>query len=703
MPCEGVPTQGGGHIEGEELSEQSAHAQRSRAHKESPSDAQLIANLRDGDVEAYEELWLRHIGPALRMARRLAPHHAEDLAAEAFTTVLHQITVAGGGPDQSFRAYLFTVMRNLAIRWNKESRLSLPLGEADDPVADDSHQRVADDEDAQIVLRAFRSLPHRWQQVLWLAEVDEEPRPAIATHLKMSPNSVSALLRRARHGLRYRCLTEHVPEPLRSDRSHVARVLPDLVTGKLAPDMVVKVTAHLAGCGTCREVHSDLRGLSRRVKHATLGTLGFGALTVLFKDLGTVGVAVAATAAAGSAAAGTAAGGLTVAGPVSTVLKVAAMAAGVIAVAVPVTETLWQPTLSPPMAVAAPPARSTSSQPSPSRPQPATPDRSAEPEPVVSPSEEVDPYVDTPVIDLQHPATPAPARPSPTPVAPGSIPGPLVDPPDPELPAESESPSSSESPSTEPSSSSDPSTAPESSPSATPTTAPSPSTSPAPSPTPTIAPTGLVRPPTTPSVSAVAAGTTGEGWFAPLLSGSAQPGATVAIHVTQAAEYGTGESGSTYALSSDATGAWSFDLSSLGLAPATYRAIVWQVVGASSSPATTVEFTIKALRVDGLLPITRMDHIAAEMDGIIITAVAAGQQTVCLNSSTGQEVIIPLGPDGTATRRIRFVGLGDFELEMAVCEGGRRGAPVRGTITVTPAVNDPWGIYPDPGIIVEEP
>ena len=200
-------------------------------------------------------------------------------------------------------------MRNLAIRWNKESRLSLPLGEADDPVADDSHQRVADDEDAQIVLRAFRSLPHRWQQVLWLAEVDEEPRPAIATHLKMSPNSVSALLRRARHGLRYRCLTEHVPEPLRSDRSHVARVLPDLVTGKLAPDMVVKVTAHLAGCGTCREVHSDLRGLSRRVKHATLGTLGFGALTVLFKDLGTVGVAVAATAAAGSAAAGTAAGG----------------------------------------------------------------------------------------------------------------------------------------------------------------------------------------------------------------------------------------------------------------------------------------------------------------------------------------------------------------------------------------------------------
>lgn len=179
MPCEGVPTQGGGHIEGEELSEQSAHAQRSRAHKESPSDAQLIANLRDGDVEAYEELWLRHIGPALRMARRLAPHHAEDLAAEAFTTVLHQITVAGGGPDQSFRAYLFTVMRNLAIRWNKESRLSLPLGEADDPVADDSHQRVADDEDAQIVLRAFRSLPHRWQQVLWLAEVDEEPRPAM--------------------------------------------------------------------------------------------------------------------------------------------------------------------------------------------------------------------------------------------------------------------------------------------------------------------------------------------------------------------------------------------------------------------------------------------------------------------------------------------------------------------------------------------
>lgn len=187
------------------MSEQSARAQRPPATQESRSDAQLIADLRDGEVDAYEELWLRHIGPALRMARRLAPNHAEDLAAEAFATVLHQITVVGGGPEQSFRAYLFTVMRNLAIRWNQEGRRLLPISVLDDPAVEDGADHVLAEEDARIVLRALRSLPARWQQVLWLTEVDDMPRPAIAAQFDMSPNSVSALLRRARHGLRHRC------------------------------------------------------------------------------------------------------------------------------------------------------------------------------------------------------------------------------------------------------------------------------------------------------------------------------------------------------------------------------------------------------------------------------------------------------------------------------------------------------------------
>lgn len=673
------------------MSEHSAQAETQRAVADPPTDAQLILDLRDGDVEAYEELWRRHIGAALRQARRLTPHQPEDLAAEAFTTVLHQITVAGGGPDQNFRAYLFTVMRNLAIRWNRENRLILPLGESHDSVVDDGADRVIGDEDSQVVLRAFRTLPRRWQEVLWLAEVDEEPRPAIASRFAMSPNSVSALLRRARHGLRYRCLVEYVPEPLRTDRSHVARVLPDLVTGKLGPDTVLRVTTHLAGCGTCRDVHSELRGLSRRVKHSTLATLGFGALTMIFKDLGTAGVAIAATTVTGAAV-----GGLMAAGPISSAVKIAAVAVGVVAVAVPVTNGLWQPSDDSQVAVAAPSSRPAPPRPTAGTPTPVVPSRPPETTPAATPGAVVGTAVEIPTIDLWHPATPTPTKAVPTPVDPDTIPRPLA----PVLPEATVSPGPTE-PSTDPGTSS-PSVTPD--PSATPD-APSPSATPSPSTSsgPSNPFADSEEPPAGLGTPSVASGGTADGWLAPLLSGSGEPTATIAIHVVKASELDFSDVGLTYLVPPDAAGAWSFDLASLGLSAASYRATVWQVRDAESSPATVVEFTIGTLVVDGLLPLRTMGSIEAELDGIIITATAPGRQTVCLTASTGQQAVIPLGPDGSATRRIRFVGSGSFELEVSVCEGDRHGAPVRGTIIIMSNIHDPWDVPIDPGIIVEEP
>lgn len=568
------------------MSEQSADAQGPQAPPESPPDAQLIADLRDGDVEAYEELWLRHIGPALRMARRLAPHHAEDLVAESFTVVLHQVTVAGGGPEQSFRAYLFTVMRNLAIRWNREGRRLLPVSALDDPTVEDSADRVLADEDARIVLRALRTLPARWQQVLWLTEVDDVPRPAIAAQFGMSPNAVSALLRRARHGLRHSCLTEHVPESLRGDSGHVARVLPDLVTGKLAPDVVVKVTSHLATCDTCREVHHDLRGLSRRVKRATLGTLGFGALTLLARNLRAAEVTTVATTALAAGAVG--------GRSLSTAVKVAAVAAGVIMVAGPIASSLWSPSELVPAAAAAP---SPSTAPSPSvsgwSPRPAVPQttRTADPGIPVTPDPTTTQSLtgsDIPVVNVRHQTGTgvAPRGPRPDPIDPGPVPG-----------------------STTPSSPSGPA-----------------SSSP------------KVGAPTTP---------------APTRS----------------------ESPSYRPDPSDPTPAG--------------------VVLISDPP-------LPAPTVDGLPSERTMNQIDAELDGIVITITAPGQQTACLSVSTGQRATIPLNADGIAKRRIRFVGIGTFELSVTICDGERHGPPTLGRITVYTDEHDPW-LELEPDIIVEEP
>ena len=80
------------------------------------SDAELIARLRSGDNTAYETLWQRHVGAALRLGHRIAPGDAADLVSDAFHAVNDRIRVQGAGPDTHFRAYLFTTMRNMAVR-----------------------------------------------------------------------------------------------------------------------------------------------------------------------------------------------------------------------------------------------------------------------------------------------------------------------------------------------------------------------------------------------------------------------------------------------------------------------------------------------------------------------------------------------------------------------------------------------------------
>ena len=80
------------------------------------SDAELIARLRSGDNTAYETLWQRHVGAALRLGHRIAPGDAADLVSDAFLAVYDRIRVQGAGPDTHFRAYLFTTMRNMAVR-----------------------------------------------------------------------------------------------------------------------------------------------------------------------------------------------------------------------------------------------------------------------------------------------------------------------------------------------------------------------------------------------------------------------------------------------------------------------------------------------------------------------------------------------------------------------------------------------------------
>ncbi|MEV7098716.1 sigma-70 family RNA polymerase sigma factor [Amycolatopsis sp. NPDC051045] len=237
-----------------------------------PSDAALIAAVRGGDIAAYGELYDRHLAAARRVAAAIAADRAErdDLIAEGFTRVL-RILRSGEGPDEDFRPYLLTTIRNTMISWRRrDSAVSLvaevpdvlPGAGSDEPVGSRMHATVAAD--------AFASLPERWRTVLWRTEIDGDPPARIAEDLGMTPNGVAALAYRAREGLRQAYLDQHVPEARRRNCRNVSGQLARWVRDGISDHKAHRIAAHLDRCVDCRELAAGLRQLNEELPVAVV-------------------------------------------------------------------------------------------------------------------------------------------------------------------------------------------------------------------------------------------------------------------------------------------------------------------------------------------------------------------------------------------------------------------------------------------------
>ncbi|WP_370962822.1 sigma-70 family RNA polymerase sigma factor [Amycolatopsis sp. cg9] len=318
-----------------------------------PSDAALIEAVRGGDIAAYGRLYDRHLGAARRVAAAIAADEAErdDLIAEGFTRVL-RILRSGEGPDEDFRPYLLTTIRNTMISWRRrDSAVSLvaevpdvlPGGASDEPVGSRLHATVAAD--------AFASLPERWRTVLWRTEIDGESPARIAADIGMTPNGVAALAYRAREGLRQAYLDQHVPAARRRNCKVVSGQLARYVRDGIGDHKAHRITAHLDRCADCRELAGGLRQLNQELP-AAIAPLILG-VPIVSQWLSATG-----SLASSGAAAGTGTSALSWA----TAAKVAAASAALVT-----TVTIGASTsdIAPP---AAPGAEGTTVQPVPGRP-----------------------------------------------------------------------------------------------------------------------------------------------------------------------------------------------------------------------------------------------------------------------------------------------------------------------------------------------
>ncbi|MCS0638901.1 sigma-70 family RNA polymerase sigma factor [Streptomyces sp. LP05-1] len=407
-----------------------------------PSDADLVRRMRDGDDGAYGELYRRHSGAVRRYARSCCrdDHTAEDLTAEVFARALQAVR-GGTGPRHAVRPYLLTTVRHVAAAWTRTARrerlvedFAVFAAEAmrtaevpgDDTVELGAEVRAMHEAEQSLAMRAFRSLPERWQAVLWHTTVEEESPSEVAPLFGLTANATSVLASRAREGLKQAYLQAHVSESLTSggDCARYADRLGAYARGGLRTRAERGLRKHLEECSRCRLAVGELEyvnsGIPAVVPVAVIGwfAAGFtlkatGALaggTVVGGAAGAVagalsggGAGAGAGAGAGVGAGGSGAAGGTAEGLGAPVKAGLAAAAAVAATAGLVWALAGDPGTGPETAARPPATRPVVPPPAPEpvRPSPSasapTPERTLAPPPApVEPA----------------PAEPAPPRPS---------------------------------------------------------------------------------------------------------------------------------------------------------------------------------------------------------------------------------------------------------------------------------------------------
>ena len=262
------------------------------------ADADLVLRMRSGDRGAFGELWYRHYRSGIAVARSMSGFDPDDLVQEAYARIYESI-LRGGGPTGSFRAYLFTSIRNTAAALGRSGRETAmeDLDAVVDPATSDEATESA--LDRSLTHRAFRSLPTRWQEVLWYTEIEQMKPAEVAPLLGMKPTAVAQLAFRAREGLREAWIQAHLQSLADgSDCQWTIGRLGAHARANLSRRDRSKVETHLAGCMRCTIVAAEAKEVSSRLALVllplTLGITGSAAYLATLQGGGTPAVALAA-------------------------------------------------------------------------------------------------------------------------------------------------------------------------------------------------------------------------------------------------------------------------------------------------------------------------------------------------------------------------------------------------------------------------
>ncbi|MEV7605926.1 sigma-70 family RNA polymerase sigma factor [Paenarthrobacter sp. NPDC089322] len=224
--------------------------------------------VRTGNKDAFAELYHRHLPAAQYVARAQIdnPSDSDDVVAEAFASVFQALS-QGRGPDKFFRAYLLTTVQRMAHDRNRKARrLQAAPDDAMLDFAVVDHDRVLNEFESSAMAAAFKSLPERWQIVLWHLDIEGMKPAAVATFLGVSANGVSSLAIRAREGLRQAYLQKHISRTPDDECFEYSSQLGKYARGALKRSTYEKVRAHMDNCSKCTALLIELNDIQSAMR-----------------------------------------------------------------------------------------------------------------------------------------------------------------------------------------------------------------------------------------------------------------------------------------------------------------------------------------------------------------------------------------------------------------------------------------------------
>ncbi|MHB9858179.1 cellulose binding domain-containing protein [Streptomyces sp. YIM S03343] len=216
---------------------------------------------------------------------------ANQLATEAFTLGMREARAAGTGSARGSgrRAsrlpmipLLLTAVRNTAAAWEEEGH-----GHRLDPDlrlwlnSEKAARYLSPPLQRPIALRGLRDMQEADAELLWLAEVEAMPLPAVTRRLGLDPAAADRELEQVRGLFRDRCHRNHLDTPMDAQCRSYARLL-DAVTRSPSAEAPVDLSRHLATCVQCAEAAACLRLHGGTLPAALAGgVIGWGGLAYL--------------------------------------------------------------------------------------------------------------------------------------------------------------------------------------------------------------------------------------------------------------------------------------------------------------------------------------------------------------------------------------------------------------------------------------